>query len=65
MILRYPDLQSKKGIPWSRMHIDRLEKVGKFPKRVHIGANTIGWIEDEIDAMIAAAAAERDGDKAA
>jgi prophage regulatory protein len=31
------------------MHIDRLEKAGKFPKRVRVGANAVAWIEEEID----------------
>ncbi len=41
MFLRYPELKGK-GIPFSRMHIDRLEKAGKFPRRVTgLGENTI------------------------
>jgi prophage regulatory protein len=58
--LRFPQLKAEKGIPWSRMHVDRLEKAGKFPKRVRLGENTVAWQEDEIDAMLAAKAAERD-----
>jgi prophage regulatory protein len=52
--LRFPQLKSEKGIPWSRMHVDRLEKAAKFPKRVRLGENTVAWREDEIDAMLAA-----------
>ncbi|MEM9148018.1 MAG: AlpA family phage regulatory protein [Pseudomonadota bacterium] len=26
----------------------RLEKAGKFPRRVQIGPNRVGWVEDEV-----------------
>jgi prophage regulatory protein len=58
--LRYPELESLKGIPFTRVHIDRLEKAGKFPKRVHLSEMTIAWIEAEIDAHLAAKVAERE-----
>jgi prophage regulatory protein len=58
-ILRFPDLKPEKGIPWTRVHIARLEKAGKFPKRVHLSANTIGWFDTEIDEMLRQRAAER------
>ena len=61
--LSYPDLRALKGIGYTRQHIDRLEKDGRFPKRVKFpggpGAR-IGWIEEEIDAYQAAVAAMRD-----
>ena len=34
------------------MHIDRLEKAGGFPKRVHLSSMTVAWVEDEIDAHL-------------
>jgi hypothetical protein len=37
-----------------------LERAGKFPKRVPIGAARYGYIEAEIDAYIAALIAARD-----
>lgn len=46
--VRYRDLQPRYGITWSRMHVDREEKAGRFPKRVHYGVNSVAWIEDEI-----------------
>ncbi|MBN8872840.1 MAG: hypothetical protein BGO51_28455 [Rhodospirillales bacterium 69-11] len=58
-LLRYADLKSK-GFPWSRMHIDRLEKAGKFPKRLHLGPSTVAWVEEEIDAYLATKMAERE-----
>lgn len=48
--LRFPQLSSDKGIDYSRMHIDRLEKAGNFPARVQVGPNTVAWVEEEIDA---------------
>jgi prophage regulatory protein len=46
-ILRFPEL--KRRIGYSRMHIDRLERAGMFPKRIRLGSNSVGWIEAEID----------------
>jgi prophage regulatory protein len=57
--LRFKDLE-KKGIPWTRMHVDRLEKVSKFPKRVQLGPGTVAWVEDEIDTYVAGKIADRD-----
>ena len=38
----------KKLVLYSPQHVARLEKAGKFPKRVKLGANRVGWIESEI-----------------
>ncbi|QCO05475.1 helix-turn-helix transcriptional regulator [Azospirillum argentinense] len=56
-ILRFKQLRER--VPFSRMHIDRLEKAGKFPKRVRIGENSVGWLENEVEAWIASRAAAR------
>jgi prophage regulatory protein len=58
--LLFPDLKALKGIPYSRMHIDRLEKVGAFPKRVRLSSMTVAWVEQEIDAHLEAKLAERE-----
>ena len=39
-------------IPYSAVHISRLEKVGKFPKRVKLGSNRVGWVHDEVTAWL-------------
>jgi prophage regulatory protein len=57
--IRFAQLRSSKGIPFSRVHIGRLERAGRFPKRVRLGANTVAWREDEIDAWSAARSEER------
>jgi prophage regulatory protein len=51
-LVRYAQLDPEYGIPWSRMHCDRLERAGKFPRKVRIGPNTIGYWSDEIEAFL-------------
>jgi len=50
----------EKGVRFSRQHINRLERSRKFPAHVNLGENTVGWVEDEIDAWLTAKIAERD-----
>lgn len=38
----------KDMVPFCRQHILRLEKAGRFPLRVRIGQNRVGWVYDEI-----------------
>lgn len=52
-MLRYRDLWEERGIPFSRSYINRLERAGKFPRRVKLGPNTVAWREDEIDEWLA------------
>jgi len=56
--LRFEDLQSY-GITWTRAHLDRLQKAGKFPKKIKIGANTAVYLQSEIIAWVEARCAER------
>ena len=58
-VLRFSELHKLKGIPFSRMHIDRLEKAGNFPRRFKIGVNSVCWSEKEIDEWLEQRAAER------
>lgn len=51
-ILRFRELSERKGIPWTRTHVDRQEKAGRFPARVKIGPNSVGWVEEEVDAWL-------------
>lgn len=57
-LLRTAEVCARVG--YSRVHIQRLEKAGKFVKRVHVGENRIGWFEHEIDAWLLERAALRD-----
>ena len=59
-LLPYESL-SAKGIPYSKSHLWRLERAGKFPKRVPIGAGRYAYIEAEVDEYIAQKIAKRDG----
>lgn len=42
-----------KKVLYSGQHIGRLERAGKFPRRVKLGENRVGWVRAEIDAWIA------------
>lgn len=46
------ELKSVYGIPYSFMHIARLEKDGKFPQRIKLGACRVAWFADEVEAWI-------------
>ncbi|WP_172300024.1 AlpA family transcriptional regulator [Pseudoruegeria sp. HB172150] len=40
--------QLKELVLYSPQHIARLEKAGKFPRRIILGPNRVGWVEDEV-----------------
>ena len=40
--------QLKELVLYSPQHVARLEAAGKFPKRVQLGPNRVGWVEDEV-----------------
>ena len=40
--------QLKELVLYAPQHVARLEKAGAFPKRVTLGPNRVGWIEDEV-----------------
>jgi prophage regulatory protein len=40
-------------VPFTPQHIWRLEKEGKFPKRIQIGARRVGWYLSEIEGWLA------------
>lgn len=59
LLLTLGDLP-RMGIKISRSTILRLEAAGRFPKRVRIGAHSVAWLASEIEAHVAALAAERE-----
>ena len=59
-LVTFDQLETKYGIPGDRGQIDKLEKLGLFPKRVRIGLRRVGWFEHEIEQMLDQRAAERD-----
>ena len=40
--------QVKDLVLYSPQHIARLEAAGRFPKRVRLGQNRVGWVEGEV-----------------
>lgn len=60
-VLRAKEVQDRLG-GCSRMQLYRLEKSAQFPIRIHIGRNSVGWLEHEVDAWLEARAAERSKD---
>jgi prophage regulatory protein len=63
-ILSYDDLKAR-GISYSKVHLWRLERAQKFPKRVALSQSRHGWLETEIDAWIATRVAARHSAEAA
>jgi len=64
-ILGYDELRFDKGIPYSRTQIWRLEKQGRFPKRMLLGSARHGWADHEIDEWIKSRLMARDETEAA
>jgi prophage regulatory protein len=58
-LLNYQALRAR-GIPWTRVHLARLEAARKFPRHIDVGDNSIAWFEDEVDDFLEVKAAERD-----
>jgi prophage regulatory protein len=58
-LLDYKALRER-GIPWTRIHIGRLEEAGEFPLHINVGKSSIAWFEDEVDDFLEAKAVERD-----
>ena len=46
-------------VPYSDMHISRLEQAGKFPRRIRLGPNRVAWRLSEVLQWIEDRAAER------
>ncbi len=52
--------ERRKYVPYSDMHIWRLEKAGKFPLRIKLNPNgRVGWSLHEVMSWIAARKSER------
>ena len=56
--LRLPQVLEKTGL--SRASVYAGAVAGWFPKRVKINERASGWVEDEVEAWLAARVAERD-----
>jgi prophage regulatory protein len=40
--------ERKRRVPYSDVHIWRLEQAGRFPKRIKLGERRVGWDLDEV-----------------
>ena len=59
-VVSYPELKPNWGIRFSRVHLDRLERAGRFPRRLSLGRGTVGWLASELAAYLANHAAARE-----
>jgi prophage regulatory protein len=51
--------QVRQIVPYSAMHLWRLEKDGKFPRRIKVGPNRVAWSQSEISKWVEVRKAER------
>ena len=58
-IIRKPELFARLAL--SDATIWRMERAGKFPRRIKLGSNSVGWFDNEIDAWLEKKAEERQG----
>ena len=47
VLIRRAELRRR--VPYSDVHIWRLERDGKFPHRVQLGPHAVAWYEDEVE----------------
>jgi prophage regulatory protein len=59
-LLSIDELKSIKGIVYSKSHLWRLIRAGKFPRPIRLGKNRIAFPEHEIEDFLKAKIAERD-----
>lgn len=50
-ILRRPRVEDRTGLSYPTIY--RHMQAGTFPQQIQLGPNSVGWIEEEIDAWIA------------
>ena len=46
-------LKTLYGIPYSHQHIARLEKTGRFPRRIRLGQCRVAWYCHAVESWIA------------
>ena len=61
-LISFSDLKPYKGIGYSRDHLRRMVKEGRFPRPMNLSSARIAWQEAEVDAWIEAKARERSQD---
>ena len=56
-IVRKPELLN--FLKLSDATVWRLERAGRFPKRINLGANSVGWLRSEVQQWVQERADER------
>ena len=59
-LLSVDELKTAKGIHYSKPHLYRLMKAGKFPQPIRLGERRIAWPESEINSWLESKIAERE-----
>ncbi|MBI4068205.1 AlpA family phage regulatory protein [Candidatus Kaiserbacteria bacterium] len=54
------ELKTLFGIPYTRVHILRMEAAGQFPKRIWLSPQRMAWLQSEIESWIDERIAMRD-----
>jgi len=62
-LIRKRELPSIVGYSWQ--HCSRLEREGKFPRRVQLGESGVAWVYSEVLDWVRARIAERDAEATA
>ena len=57
-VLRKREVAERLGV--SQMTLWRWEKASKFPRKVQLGAASVGYIQDEVDAWVRSRIEQRD-----
>lgn len=58
-VIRKPEVMGR--IQLSDATIWRMEKAGRFPQRIQLGGNSVGWFESEVEAWLQEKSCERRG----
>ncbi len=59
-ILRRPQVTLRTGFPRSTLYLKIAR--GEFPRPIKLGARSVGWLADEVDAFLASRVAESRGE---
>ena len=49
-LLRFPDVAQLTGL--SRSTVDRMERQGRFPRRVQLGPRAVAWKRSDVNAWM-------------
>ena len=58
-VVPYSSLKTEYGVPYTRVHLLRLEKAGKFPKRFRVGGRKVARFARELRAWLEERSASR------